>query len=362
MQCTKIRAFLLLPHQKNETIMSFSSKSQGKLLLSGEYVVTDGAVALALPTRLGQSLHVESAETPAQLSWQAYEPEQKLWLDLEFSLPTLDIRKAEGSEDAHKEAQRLQAILRKAQQLNPKFLAGKKGYDARTELDFPRNWGLGSSATLISLIADWAKVDARKLLDASFGGSGYDLATAKASGPLLFQLFNGQPRSEAVAFKPSFLSQLYCVHLNQKQSSQEALVHYKVRPPEMRRPVMQRISQITHNIVATAQAQSPVLAEVGSLSKTSISLSFGSSEQGDAFSRFKELLLEHELLLQEIIQQERAKDLYFSDFDGEIKSLGAWGGDFVLAASNLSEEQTLLYFKERGFETVQKFEELLLLD
>ena len=27
----------------------------------------------------------------------------------------------------------------------------------------------------------------------------------------------------------------------------------------------------------------------------------------------------------------RAQDLYFPDFKGVIKSLGAWGGDFVLA-------------------------------
>jgi len=38
---------------------SQSFYGNGKLLLSAEYFVLDGAVALALPTKLGQSLHVQ---------------------------------------------------------------------------------------------------------------------------------------------------------------------------------------------------------------------------------------------------------------------------------------------------------------
>ncbi|MEQ3661167.1 MAG: GHMP kinase, partial [Flavobacterium sp.] len=34
--------------------------SNGKLLLTGEYVVLDGAKALAVPTKFGQSLSIES--------------------------------------------------------------------------------------------------------------------------------------------------------------------------------------------------------------------------------------------------------------------------------------------------------------
>lgn len=36
-----------------------SFKSNGKLLLTGEYLVLDGAVALALPTKMGQIMTVE---------------------------------------------------------------------------------------------------------------------------------------------------------------------------------------------------------------------------------------------------------------------------------------------------------------
>jgi len=38
-------------------------RSNGKLLLTGEYVVLDGALSLALPTTLGQRLTVEKNKT-----------------------------------------------------------------------------------------------------------------------------------------------------------------------------------------------------------------------------------------------------------------------------------------------------------
>jgi hypothetical protein len=42
--------------------------SNGKLLLTGEYVVLDGAEALALPTRFGQNLKVKQGVTQ-ELKW-----------------------------------------------------------------------------------------------------------------------------------------------------------------------------------------------------------------------------------------------------------------------------------------------------
>jgi len=42
-----------------------------------------------------------------------------------------------------------------------------------------------------------------------------------------------------------------------------------------------------------------------------------------------------------------------------MKSLGAWGGDFVLATSQASEEETRKYFGQKGFTTVFKLVELM---
>ena len=50
----------------------------------------------------------------------------------------------------------------------------------------------------------------------------------------------------------------------------------------------------------------------------------------------------------------------FSDFEGVLKSLGAWGGDFILAATQWDEKQVRAYFKEKGLEVVFGYNELVL--
>ena len=47
----------------------------------------------------------------------------------------------------------------------------------------------------------------------------------------------------------------------------------------------------------------------------------------------------------------------FPDFKGVIKSLGAWGGDFVMA---ISKENPTAYFKEKGYPVVLSYEEMIL--
>ena len=75
---------------------------------------------------------------------------------------------------------------------------------------------------------------------------------------------------------------------------------------------------------------------------------------------FEELLFEHENLLSVALDMPRAKELYFQDYWGAIKSLGAWGGDFIMATSDMSEELTKDYFHRRGFDVVLKYDDLIL--
>lgn len=312
--------------------MSFSMRTNGKLLLTGEYFVTEGAVSLALPTQLGQTLDVQqTSKKGTQLSWKSCSSDQSIWFEATFDLPQLKIITTDGGDDQKEIAQTLQDILKEAQDLNPNFLKDQGSWEATSILEFSRDWGLGSSSTLITLIAEWANVDPFLLLQNTFGGSGYDIAAAKANGPLLFQKFNGKNRWDKSNFNPSFKEHLYFVHLGKKQSSKEALVYYTVTPPEEREKPMPRITQITHDI----------------------------AQYTDNLADFEALLEEHETLVQGIIQQPRAKELYFKDYWGEIKSLGGWGGDFVLATSNKNEEETKAYFQEKGFDTVLKYEELI---
>lgn len=313
--------------------MSFSTRTNGKLLLTGEYFVTEGAVALALPTKLGQSLTVKlpRKKDPACLHWKSLDHNEEVWLDVQYELPSLKLLEFNGDAEQEKLALTLQEILQEAQHLNSDFLSKARPVNATSVLEFPRDWGLGSSSTLVTMVAEWAKVDPFVLLERTFGGSGYDIAVATAEGPLLFQKFNERNRWDRSMFNPRFKGQLYFVHLGKKQSSREALVHYKITPPEQRERPLPRITQITHDI----------------------------AQYTDTLEDFEALLEEHEELVQSIIQQPRAKETHFSDYWGEVKSLGGWGGDFVLVTSNRSEEETRAYFEGKGFDTFLRYEELI---
>ena len=310
--------------------MNFSIKANGKLLLTAEYFVMDGATALALPTRFGQQLSAKDADKAGILQWQSFDSDGQIWFEGNFKLADFSI--TDTAQEQLKIAENLQKLLLAARSLNPDFLLSETGLKVETRLDFPRNWGLGSSSTLVYMVSEWAKVDPYELLSLSFKGSGYDIAAATAEGPILFRRFNGIPQSELCNFDPPFKNQLYFVYLNQKQDSREALVHYLVTPPDERTASMQRITQITFNIAQYTQT----------------------------LEQFNELIREHEELVQAVLNKPRAYEIYFEDFWGEIKSLGAWGGDFVLASSDESEEKTRQYFVERGFETVIPYEEMIL--
>ncbi len=69
-------------------------------------------------------------------------------------------------------------------------------------------------------------------------------------------------------------------------------------------------------------------------------------------TRFKELMNIHELLLADILNLTPVKEKLFPDFEGSIKSLGAWGGDFVLA---IGDKNTPEYFINKGYKTVIPF-------
>ena len=72
---------------------------------------------------------------------------------------------------------------------------------------------------------------------------------------------------------------------------------------------------------------------------------------------FERLIEEHEQIIASIIKLKPVKELLFPDYLGAIKSLGAWGGDFVLVTGNKS---TLQYFKEKGYETILSYSNMVL--
>lgn len=302
--------------------------SNGKLLLTAEYAVLDGAIALALPTKFGQGLTVKKTTAP-NLVWNSFDENKTIWFKAEFDIQNLEIIKPDTDLQTTKT---LQKILKEAVKLNTKknksgFLSTNNGIQISTNLTFPKNWGLGTSSTLINNIAKWAKIDAFELLNNSFGGSGYDIACAESNSPILYHLENTQPIIKSVDFNPPFKDKLYFVHLNTKQNSQEGIKKYRSLRSDMS-TFTDEISKITNDFLNASDI-----------------ISFESS------------MIEHENIIASTIKETPVQKSLFPDYFGQTKSLGAWGGDFILATGN---EKTPAYFKSKGFETVICYKDMIL--
>lgn len=289
--------------------------SNGKLLLSGEYLILDGATGLALPVLFGQEMHVKSTDQQNTLRWTSIDEKGAIWFEAQYSLTKLTLLAFNTDK---KVAETLQKILLQAKITNTAFLNNENGIHVTTKLSFPRNWGLGTSSTLINNIAQWAKVDAFDLLFNSFGGSGYDIACAQHDQAITYQLKDGIPLIQTVAFDPSFKDQLYFVHLNKKQLSSESIKAYKSNKADKK--AIQRITEISRDLL-----------------------------KENTISGFNALLKEHESILSLILREQTVQQRLFSDFKGQIKSLGAWGGDFILATGD---HTTTDYFSLKGYQTV----------
>ena len=303
--------------------MTEKYRSNGKLLLTGEYAVLDGALALGLPTRLGQEMHIDTHNSEG-LIWKSLDHQDKTWFETVFKADELDpnTQEAKGSDIRST----LLILLKEAIRLNPDFQNTVRGSLATSKLEFPRVWGLGSSSTLINNIAQWAEIDAYTLLWNAFSGSGYDIACAQSQKPLIYQVQNRVPRVELLEFNPPFKNELFFVHLNRKQNSREAISHYKKNVANQQN-FIEQISEITRAVAVCSES-----------------------------SKFRSLLLEHEELLSDALQLQRIQDQLFPDFDGLIKSLGAWGGDFVLATA---EGDIMPYFRDKGYHTVLPYKDLI---
>jgi mevalonate kinase len=301
--------------------------SHGKLLLTGEYVVLDGALSLAVPTLYGQSLDIEKGDK-GQLRWISLDDNDNIWFQTEFEIQNNALLNPVHNDDAI--SKRLLQILKAVQQLNPSFLLQADGYSITTRLGFPKNWGLGTSSTLINNIANWAQVDPYQLLEMTFGGSGYDIACAKANNALTYQLNTGkntiQRDISSIDFNPLFKNHLYFVHLNQKQNSRDGIAHYRNNTSDLSEAIS-RITAITIDMITC-----------------------------DTLNGFQTLMEAHEQLISDIIKQTPIKTSLFNDFNGSIKSLGAWGGDFVMVAS---EDNPTAYFKSKGYHTILSYDAII---
>ncbi len=301
--------------------MSKEFHSNGKLLISGEYVILDGAVSLAIPTKFGQTLKV-SEHSKEQLIWKSFDEKNKVWFEGIYDMQLNELKSSSDTETSTT----LVKILKAAQDMNPYFLKDVKGCTVETKLEFARDWGLGSSSTLINNIAQWAKVDAFQVLWNSFQGSGYDIACAQNDTPITYQVLNQNPTVHKVVFDPPFKEQLYFVHLNQKMNSREAIQAYKKRKTT-NKALLETFSEISRQMIQCTE-----------------------------LIQFEKLIGQHEAEMEKVLGIITVQERLFSDYTGKIKSLGAWGGDFVLATGNEAPD----YFKAKGYSTIVPYSQMVL--
>jgi mevalonate kinase len=296
--------------------------SNGKLLLSGEYAILDGAEGWAIPTRFGQSLQL-TEDTSGILSWESLDADGSVWFKGSYDL--VDFTKLSTSDEDISKT--LVHLLRQTRVLQPKFLMHTNGCVVETELTFPRNWGLGTSSTLINNMSEWAKINPYTLLKETFGGSGYDIASAQNNNPIVFKIKNNQPMVREVGSTLPFSNQLYFVYLNQKKNSREAISAYREQPID-KIALVKTISELTRELL-----------------------------QATTLNEFESVLNLHEKTLSRALNVPTIKKELFSDYTGSIKSLGGWGGDFVLVTER---ENTMDYFKAKGHTTILSYSDMVL--
>lgn len=302
-------------------------RANGKILLTGEYAVMDGALALALPTKLGQIFEIKTGRG-SDIKWKSLDSNGKTWFSCTLSLFDFSCIKSTNQEMAL----RLGQLLESACKLNSDFLSSWKGVSITSQLEFDQNWGLGSSSTLIYFVAQWADVDPYDLLARTIGGSGYDIACCDKHSPILYQKLNGLPEVQSAGFNPIFKENLFFVYLNKKESTSEGIKNYK-QLGDAPQSVIDELSDITQKIIKVKR-----------------------------FTHFEKLLDRHESIIANIIDKPRVQSSLFRGYWGKIKSLGAWGGDFVLVTSDRSADDTKRYFDDKGFQTIFKYDDLILSD
>ncbi|WP_292889660.1 GYDIA family GHMP kinase [Nonlabens sp.] len=288
-------------------------KAHGKFLITGEYAVLNNVPALAMPLKLNQYLEI-SYRDDQEITWKSYNNDGVLWYQLATNVKDLYSNRIRCS---HPVTSKLREVLKTALELTAKD--SLRGFDAVMTLDFDRHSGMGTSSTLISLVSQWLGCDPYQLQFKCFGGSGYDVACATADRALVYNYNNALPLVEEVHFEPIIKDQIFFVYLNRKQDSRDSIGMFKQEKltDEMR----EELSNMPKGLIRASTD----------------------------LSQFNKVLERHEEIISSVIGLEPIKSQFFKDYEGAIKSLGGWGGDFIMATGDLAARD---YFKNKGYDKI----------
>ena len=267
------------------------------------------------------------ATRSTDLEWTSLDKDGKEWFNSSISLYDFSATETNNQEISDK----LKKILKGVVRLNCEFLDKWNAFKVETKLEFPQDWGLGSSSTLIYLIAQWADIEPLELYYKVENGSGYDVAAAGAKGPIIFWSNEEEVSYRYADFKPKYKDNLVFVHLNKKADSAEAVKKYQTLPSGTRKDLVNKINAITDGV-----------------------------EDAATLNSFTDLLQQHEELVSKVIKTPTIQSTHFSDYQSVIKSLGAWGGDFILAVAPDGLDAAKDYFNAKGYSTVVPYSQMVL--
>jgi len=296
-------------------------KANGKLLLTGEYLVLLGATALVLPVRFGQEMTL-SERKDRLLVWRS-KTQEGYWFEGTFSLPELEPLRTNDRATADK----LRTWMITLRVLRNDFLRDESGYTVTITANYPLYWGLGSSASLTSLLAQWSGVDPFHFHDLISRGSGADIACTQSDRLIRYHKMYGVSEFAEMDPGDALVRYTWFVYLgNSVETAPEITRFLKSKPPSER--IMRRISFLSQEICTTSSAE-----------------------------YLEQLIREHESILAGILKKQPI-GIRFGKFPGGVKSMGAWGGDFAMFVSAADPGTVESFFKTAGLFPVFRYPEI----
>jgi mevalonate kinase len=301
------------------TPTSDAFRANGKLMITGEYLALFGCKVLTVPTKFGQTLKVDfqPENTEPTIHWNSLNHQGQSW----FSGTFHPGKTSATNDPIHSNLQKLIHWMHQHQPFN----LGR--YTVTSQLEFPAEWGLGSSSSLIALLAQWTKIDPYPFFYQTHNGSGYDVAAALHDTPLLFQRREENPIVQPIHWRPDFAEQLLFIYLGTKQNSSREVAKFLGSQTDVAREI-QSINDLTDAIVNSPDLQT-----------------------------FEQILIAHEDIISRLLQRPPVREKQLKGYPGVTKSLGAWGGDYVLATKAKGWREWLL---KNDFNTFFEWDEIIL--
>ncbi len=290
----------------------------GKLMLAGEYAVLKGATALSVPTKYGQTFCFSPQEEGCTVSTKFRE-------ELVFQGCFDGNGKVVATSDESK-GNFISSVLKAIYDLTRKDLPA---FNLMIQSDFPLEWGLGSSSAFLTGMSRYLHIDVMELNEHLGHSSGYDVATQWHQQPILYKRMNEKPQILPVSLDYAFANSLYFVWTGKKRSTAESVKQHK--------------HKLNRNDL------------VRSIDPFVTQMAFATTLDG-----FANALQAHESFMSQILAEATLKDKVSHLSDIPVKSLGAWGGDFILLVWQKDPHELKQLIEEAGFDTLIPWKDMVL--